>query len=77
MYIAIESVVAVSAAYELLEWFLSIVLAGPMADDYNGQQGDIWDAQKDMGLATLGALVAGIGLKLSTRAMSGESQRSA
>jgi len=24
------------------------------AENYNGQQGDIWDAQKDMALAVLG-----------------------
>jgi len=58
LYIAVESVIAVSALYELLEWFLSLVLAGPTANDYNGQQGDMWDAQKDMALATLGALVS-------------------
>ena len=58
LYIAIESVIAVSAVYELFEWFLSIVLAGPMAADYNGQQGDIWDAQKDMALASIGAIIA-------------------
>ena len=63
LYIAIESVVAVSAIYELFEWGLSIVLAGPMANDYNGQQGDIWDAQKDMSLAFAGALLAAIILK--------------
>jgi putative membrane protein len=54
VYIAIESVVAVSAVYELFEWFLSMVIAGPVANDYNGQQGDPWDAQKDMALATIG-----------------------
>ena len=64
LYIAIESVVAVSAIYELFEWFLSIVLAGPAAADYNGQQGDIWDAQKDMSLAFAGALVSTVILKL-------------
>ncbi|MEO5773892.1 MAG: DUF2238 domain-containing protein [Sphingomicrobium sp.] len=58
LYIAIESVIAVSAVYELFEWFLSIVLAGPMAADYNGQQGDMWDAQKDMALAAIGAIVS-------------------
>lgn len=63
IYIAIESVIAASALYELIEWFLSIVLAGPMAADYNGQQGDIWDAQKDMALATLGALISAATLK--------------
>ena len=29
LYIAIESVVVISAIYELFEWFLTIVLAGP------------------------------------------------
>ncbi len=51
-------VLAVSSLYEIFEWLLTIVAAGEMADRYNGQQGDIWDAQKDMALATLGALVA-------------------
>ena len=58
LYVAIESVIAVSAIYELFEWFLSIVLAGPMAADYNGQQGDMWDAQKDIALATIGAVLS-------------------
>jgi putative membrane protein len=58
LYIAIESVVAVSAIYELFEWFLSIILAGPMAAGYNGQQGDMWDAQKDMALASIGTVLS-------------------
>jgi putative membrane protein len=65
LYIAVESVIAVSAVYELFEWFLSIVLAGPMAADYNGQQGDMWDAQKDMALAAVGALFSATFLKLT------------
>ena len=65
LYLAVESVIAVSAVYELFEWFLSIVLAGPMAADYNGQQGDMWDAQKDMALASLGALLSAVVLKLT------------
>lgn len=32
-------------------------MAGPNADAYNGQQGDMWDAQKDMACAALGALL--------------------
>ena len=63
LYIAVESVIAVSALYELFEWFLSLVLAGPTANDYNGQQGDLWDAQKDMALAALGALISAVVLK--------------
>nr|WP_285840018.1 DUF2238 domain-containing protein [Sphingopyxis alaskensis] len=50
-------VLSVSALYEVFEWLLTIVAAGETADRYNGQQGDLWDAQKDMALAALGALV--------------------
>lgn len=44
-----------SMVYELFEWLLTIVLSPEQADNYNGQQGDIWDAQKDMVLAMLGS----------------------
>jgi len=50
-------VLALSCLYEIFEWLLTIVAAGDAADRYNGQQGDIWDAQKDMALATLGAIM--------------------
>jgi putative membrane protein len=49
---------AVSALYEIFEWLLTIVLAPGMADDYNGQQGDVWDSQKDMAVAILGSLIS-------------------
>lgn len=38
---------AVSALYEIFEWTLTMMVAPDLADDYNGQQGDVWDAQKD------------------------------
>jgi putative membrane protein len=57
-YAAFEFVLAFSMLYELVEWGLSIALAGPDADAYNGQQGDMWDAQKDMSLALFGAALA-------------------
>ncbi|WP_137754308.1 DUF2238 domain-containing protein [Sphingopyxis sp. L1A2A] len=50
-------VLAISCLYEIFEWLLTIVAAGETADRYNGQQGDIWDAQKDMALATIGAIL--------------------
>ncbi|MDO9369630.1 MAG: DUF2238 domain-containing protein [Sphingopyxis sp.] len=50
-------VLATSCLYEIFEWLLTIVAAGDTADRYNGQQGDIWDAQKDMALATVGAIL--------------------
>lgn len=48
----------VSALYEIFEWLLTIVVAPEMAADYNGQQGDPWDAQKDMAMALIGAVLA-------------------
>lgn len=50
-------VFAISCLYEIFEWLLTIVAAGETADRYNGQQGDIWDAQKDMAFAALGAIL--------------------
>jgi len=56
--VAFLFVLAVSAFYESFEWLLTMIAAPELADRYNGQQGDTWDAQKDMALATLGALAA-------------------
>jgi len=51
------AVVALSAGYEVFEWALAQLADSARADRYNGQQGDPWDAQKDMALAGLGALL--------------------
>ena len=48
----------VSAVYEIFEWLLSVFAAGQTADWYNGQQGDIWDPQKDMAAAQIGSALA-------------------
>ncbi|MDI6102163.1 DUF2238 domain-containing protein [Actinoplanes sp. NEAU-A12] len=55
--IAVEAVLSTSALYELFEWGIALTLAPGDAEAYNGQQGDMWDAHKDMALATVGALV--------------------
>lgn len=44
--------------YELVEWGAAEVFGGELGMAYLGTQGDIWDAHKDMGLASLGALIA-------------------
>lgn len=64
LYIAVEFVFAASAIYEIFEWALTMVLAGADVETYNGQQGDVWDAQKDMALAGLGAILAAAVLKV-------------
>lgn len=45
-----------STAYELIEWAAAVVFGGDLGVAYLGTQGDVWDAQRDMGLATLGAV---------------------
>jgi len=52
---------AVSAAYELIEWWVA-VLSGEGADAFLGTQGDVWDTQKDMFTCGLGATLALVGL---------------
>lgn len=54
--LAIGFVLAVGGFYEIVEWLLTMMVAPALADGYNGQQGDVWDAQKDMALAFVGAL---------------------
>jgi len=50
-------VLAASAAYEVAEWAVAMSLAPDWADAYNGQQGDVWDAQRDMALAWIGSVI--------------------
>ena len=64
LYIAVESVLAVSLLYEVFEWLLTLTMRGEVADAYNGQQGDIWDAQKDMALAAAGAIITALVLRM-------------
>lgn len=45
--------------YEWLEWLIAIGLSPEEAENYNGQQGDMWDAHKDILLATIGAIFTG------------------
>lgn len=47
-----------SLLYELIEWSIAMTLSPEAAEAYNGQQGDIWDAHKDMAIALLGGLIA-------------------
>ena len=56
--LAIECILATSAGYELLEWAIAVVFTPEWADKFLGLQGDIFDAQKDMALATSGATLS-------------------
>ncbi len=55
---ALFAIMALAAAYEIFEWQYA-VLGDPNAGlAVLGSQGDIWDAQKDMLMDTLGAVFA-------------------
>lgn len=54
----VEITMSFSAAYELIEWAVAEVFFPAQGPAYLGTQGDIWDAQKDMGLAFSGAVLA-------------------
>jgi putative membrane protein len=47
-----------SGMYELIEWLVADVFFPSEGVAYLGSQGDVWDAQKDMGLAFIGAILA-------------------
>jgi putative membrane protein len=64
---ALLFILSTSMLYEVFEWLLSVFLSPEQADAYNGQQGDIWDPQKDMALAMLGALLMILFLKITSK----------
>lgn len=60
-FLAISICLAVSAAYELVEWAAALAL-GQGADEFLGTQGDPWDTQEDMFTALAGAVAAVLAL---------------
>ena len=51
-----EITLSFSAMYELIEWMVADIFFPSEGDAYLGTQGDIWDSQKDMGIAFVGAI---------------------
>lgn len=56
-FIVMCFVLAFSAFYELLEWWVAIY-SGESAEAFLGTQGYVWDTQSDMALALLGGIIA-------------------
>jgi putative membrane protein len=57
-FLPLDVTMSTSMLFELIEWAAAEIFGGDLGVAYLGTQGDIWDAHKDMGMATLGALVA-------------------
>ena len=54
----IEITLSLSALFELIEWAVADVFFQEHGVAYLGTQGDVWDAQKDIFLAVMGAIIA-------------------
>ena len=57
-FLPLDFTMSTSMLYELLEWATAAVVGSDASNDFLGSQGDVWDAHKDMALASLGALIA-------------------
>ncbi len=56
-FLVVSICLAISAFYELIEWFVA-VLSGEDAEAFLGTQGYVWDTQTDMAVALVGAVSA-------------------
>ncbi len=64
-FLPLDFAMSTSMLYELIEWAAAEAFGGDLGQSYLGTQGDVWDAHKDMALASLGALLTMGGLALA------------
>ncbi len=57
-FLPLDLTMSTSMLYELIEWGAAETFGSELGQAYLGTQGDVWDAHKDMALASLGALIA-------------------
>jgi putative membrane protein len=57
-FLPLDLTMSTSMIYELIEWGAAEIFGGDLGMAYLGTQGDVWDAHRDMALASLGALIA-------------------
>jgi len=56
-FLPLDLTMSSSMLYELIEWLSAEAFGSGLGAAFLGSQGDQWDAQKDMALASLGALI--------------------
>lgn len=56
-FLPLDLTMSTSMIFELIEWGAAEYFGGDLGVAYLGTQGDIWDAHKDMALASIGALI--------------------
>jgi putative membrane protein len=57
-FLPLDVTMSTSMLYELMEWGAAVGFGGNLGPAFLGTQGDVWDAQKDMAMASLGAAIA-------------------
>ena len=57
-FLPLDFTMSTSMIYELIEWGAATVFGGDLGAAYLGTQGDVWDAHKDMLLASIGGAIA-------------------
>ena len=57
-FLPLDLTMSSSMIYELIEWGAAEAFGGELGMAYLGTQGDVWDAHKDMLLASLGAVLS-------------------
>ena len=57
-FLPLDITMSTSMLFELFEWAVAEIVGGDLGIAYLGTQGDVWDAHKDIALASLGATIA-------------------
>jgi putative membrane protein len=57
-FLVLSVVLALAAFWELIEWWVTLLVASDVGQAFLGSQGDPWDTQWDMFLALVGAALA-------------------
>lgn len=57
-FFPMDLTMSTSMMFEMFEWGAAELFGGDLGMAYLGTQGDVWDAHKDMALASIGAFVA-------------------
>ncbi len=56
-YVPVAIIMSLSASYEIIEWVTAIIVEPENAIAWLGIQGDVFDAEKDMLMAAIGAVI--------------------
>jgi putative membrane protein len=67
IWLAVAALAALSSFFEIIEAVVAQIVRPDLGAAYLGTQGDIWDAQKDMGAAFVGAVITALALVLLHR----------